>query len=240
MLQALGTIRIQFLQKSVKKISCLCTFNTYLSVGKCIGVVDLKPALPWKAENIKIIAGTPLSVFSRGLTVKNIIMTNGLNCSRVYCTVLVQYLGQVVVRMSLHTVSLGKYSIRSLKGLSLENRWAWKWYLWTLASLDEYLHVGIADGRTNFKSYLCLLFQFKFSQRYCKNSEWKLSKGKLIYFATAVNVTWALLADFQKGKSVLRTFFPISENFFEYTLVHSSPHLPLYCTGRWVRLQCFF
>jgi hypothetical protein len=24
------------------------------------------------------------------------------------------------------------------------------------------------------------------------------------------------------------------------TLVHSSPHLPVYCIGRWVRLHCFF
>jgi hypothetical protein len=33
--------------------------------------------------------------------------------------------------------------------------------------------------------------------------------------------------------------FPISKHYSN-TLVHSSPHLLLYCTGRWVRLQCFF
>ena len=27
---------------------------------------------------------------------------------------------------------------------------------------------------------------------------------------------------------------------YSNTLVHSSPHLPVYCMGRWVRLHCFF
>ncbi len=29
-------------------------------------------------------------------------------------------------------------------------------------------------------------------------------------------------------------------NIYSNTLVHSSPHLPVYCMGRWVRLHCFF
>ena len=33
--------------------------------------------------------------------------------------------------------------------------------------------------------------------------------------------------------------FPIYV-IYSNTLVHSSPHLPVYCMGRWVRLHCFF
>jgi hypothetical protein len=29
-------------------------------------------------------------------------------------------------------------------------------------------------------------------------------------------------------------------NIYSNTLVHSSPHHPVYCMGRWVRLHCFF
>jgi len=44
----------------------------------------------------------------------------------------------------------------------------------------------------------------------------------------------------EKEQALKTTFyFPI---YFIYsnTLVHSSPHLPVYCLGRWVRLHCFF
>ena len=37
----------------------------------------------------------------------------------------------------------------------------------------------------------------------------------------------------------IQNHFPIY-NIYSNTLVHSSPHLPVYCMGRWVRLHCFF
>ncbi len=43
---------------------------------------------------------------------------------------------------------------------------------------------------------------------------------------------------FSPYKYILNTF-PIYV-IYSNTLVHSSPHLPVYCMGRWVRLHCFF
>ena len=40
-------------------------------------------------------------------------------------------------------------------------------------------------------------------------------------------------------EQLLTKIFPIYD-IYSNTLVHSSPHLPVYCMGRWVRLHCFF
>ncbi len=42
-----------------------------------------------------------------------------------------------------------------------------------------------------------------------------------------------------RGKFDFPFYFPIYV-IYSNTLVHSSPHLPVYCMGRWVRLHCFF
>jgi hypothetical protein len=38
----------------------------------------------------------------------------------------------------------------------------------------------------------------------------------------------------------LKQGFFLFTSIYSNTLVHSSPHLPVYCMGRWVRLHCFF
>jgi hypothetical protein len=38
----------------------------------------------------------------------------------------------------------------------------------------------------------------------------------------------------------IKTDIFLFTNIYSNTLVHSSPHLPVYCMGRWVRLHCFF
>ena len=43
----------------------------------------------------------------------------------------------------------------------------------------------------------------------------------------------------QRERLRLLSSFPIYV-IYSNTLVHSSPHLPVYCMGRWVRLHCFF
>ena len=44
---------------------------------------------------------------------------------------------------------------------------------------------------------------------------------------------------FSFTKPVWNSMFQFT-NIYTNTLVHSSPHLPVYCMGRWVRLHCFF
>jgi hypothetical protein len=47
---------------------------------------------------------------------------------------------------------------------------------------------------------------------------------------------------FKNEKFVTKKHFFIFQltNIYSNTLVHSFPHLPVYCMGRWVRLHCFF
>ncbi len=42
---------------------------------------------------------------------------------------------------------------------------------------------------------------------------------------------------FSHAETSLNSF--LFTNIYSNTLVHSSPHLPVYCMGRWVRLHCF-
>ncbi len=68
------------------------------------------------------------------------------------------------------------------------------------------------------------------------------ARDNLICFISLLLVNYSLNA-LLYGGALPRPFTAslfLFTNIYSNTLVHSSPHLPVYCMGRWVRLHCFF